>query len=85
MCMWVEMEAQYGCVTTCAWEEDMPGALAPLHVNEGMGRLAHKSYTGREKGVMLLTSQAGLLPVSCQRITTWGGDWKGDGKVTLEG
>lgn len=37
----------------------------------GVGRLTHKRYMGREKRGVMLTSQAGLFPVSCQRITTW--------------
>lgn len=50
----------------------MPGALGPLHVNGRSGEADLQGLHEKgEEGVMLLTSQAGLLPVSCQRITTW--------------
>lgn len=67
------------CVSTYAREEDMPGVLALLHVNE-RSREADSLGLRRkgEEGVMAPTSQAGLFPDSCQRITTQDRDWKED-------
>lgn len=53
--------------------KDMPGALAPLHVNEKRRqRLTHKGYGGKERRDASFLP-ASLFPVSCQRATTW--DW----------
>lgn len=56
----------------------MPGVLALLHVTEGSGEADSQGLhrKGEEGNDSSLTSQDGLFPSSCQRVTTtWGWDW----------
>lgn len=53
----------YGCVSTYAREEGMPGVLALLRMNKRSREADSLGLRKKgEEGVMALTSQAGLFP-----------------------
>lgn len=56
----------------------MPGALAALPVNERRREADSQGLQRKKEGSDDSLLQAGLFPVSCQRVTTRGWGWRED-------